>query len=42
MFALALAILIFDAQGNTGYCEIFLRRVQPYPLFIKKITFVDI
>ena len=22
-----LAILIFDIQGNTGYCETFLRRV---------------
>ena len=43
IFALALAIWIFDTQDNTGYCEIFLRRVQPCLLYYKKkITFIDI
>ena len=36
MFALALAILIFDTRNNVGYCEIFLRRV-----LIKKITIIN-
>ena len=35
--------LIFDTQGNTGYCEIFHRlRVQQHPLYSKKINFIDI
>ena len=36
MFALASASLIFDAQGNTGCCEIFLHRVRPCSLCCKR------
>ena len=46
MLALAstFKILIFDARGNKGYCEIFLRRVQPCSLCHKrkKVTFIEV
>ena len=36
LFALALAILIFDIQSNTGYYEIFFRRIQSCSFYHKK------